>query len=85
MRWKLLVAIGFLSILFAVSTSGFAHDYNRDDDGHPLRIIAYAGHAVGMVAEYAISRPIHWVVSQPVLKEIFGHEAHDYDEFFVWE
>jgi hypothetical protein len=85
MKWKLLIAVVMLWILFALSTSAFAHTYNRDDDGHPLRIIAYALHPIGMLAEYGVTRPIHWFVSRKGLDKIFGHEANPTDTYFAWE
>jgi hypothetical protein len=85
MKSKIVVAVGLLWLLMALSTTSFAHTYVRDDDGHPLRIIAYALHPVGMLAEYAISRPIHWLVSRQDLCKIFGHKPNPDDKYFVWE
>ena len=55
------------------SGTASAHVYDRDDSDHPLRYVAYALHPVGMAVEYAVLRPIHWVVSRPRLSPIFGH------------
>jgi hypothetical protein len=86
MKTRLLIAVGFCCVLFALSSSwSFAHSYDRDDDGYPLRIIAYAAHPVGMLVEYTVTRPLHWLVSRPVLCEIFGHQPNPDDKYFVWE
>ena len=53
-----------------------AHDYNRHDSDHPLRIVAYALHPIGILCEYAVLRPIHWAVSyNKNTQVIFGHEV----------
>ena len=77
--------IGAAFVLAPVTAS--AHEYDRDDEGYPLRYVAYALHPVGIAAEYLVLRPIHWLVSQPNLDIIFGHDSYespDYD-YFKWE
>lgn len=51
-----------------------ANEYDRDDSDYPLRYVAYVVHPVGVLVEYTVLRPIHWLVSQPGLDKIFGHE-----------
>jgi hypothetical protein len=51
-----------------------ADDYDPKDAGHPLRIIAYVLHPVGVVFDYLVMRPAHWLGSQEPLKTFFGHE-----------
>ena len=43
-------------------------------------------HPVGYALEWAIFRPIHWVVAQPNLEKVFGHVSHDeyaYEEDYL--
>ncbi|MEQ8822467.1 MAG: hypothetical protein RLY93_19705 [Sumerlaeia bacterium] len=63
-----------------------ADRYDRQTDGHPLRIVAYVVHPLGIALEYGIMRPIHWVVSQDDLDILFGHQPKlmDDDVFFEW-
>lgn len=55
-----------------------ADDCYRDDESHPLRIMAYAVNPIGVALEWAIYRPIHWAVSRPSTAPIFGHTC-EYD------
>lgn len=74
---KALALILFGLALALSSQSASAHEYDRGDSDHPLRYVAYALHPIGMFGEYAICRPIHYVVSQPTLCIIFGHEPRE--------
>ena len=51
-----------------------ADEYDSSTAGHPLRIIAYVLHPVGVVIDYVLLRPAHWLVSREPMKTIFGHE-----------
>lgn len=51
-----------------------ADDYDEKSSGHPLRIIAYVLHPVGVAIDYLVLRPAHWLGSREPLKTIFGHE-----------
>ena len=42
--------------------------------GHPLRVIAYALHPVGVILDYAIFRPFYWIGSHEPLRTLFGQE-----------
>jgi hypothetical protein len=52
---------------------GRADIYDPMKAGHPLRILGYALHPVGVLLDYAIMRPCHWLGHQEPLKTIFGH------------
>jgi hypothetical protein len=54
-----------------------ADDYDPQRAGHPVRIIAYAVHPVGVVLDLLIFRPAHWVGSLPGLDKFFGHEPYN--------
>ena len=74
---KKLIAAGLMGLaMMGMSQRADAHVYDRDDSDHPLRIVSYALHPVGMLVEYSVLRPIHWIVSQPVAHKIFGHEPN---------
>lgn len=51
-----------------------ADDYDEKSSGHPLRIIAYVLHPVGVAIDYLFLRPAHWLGSREPMKTIFGHE-----------
>ena len=66
-----------LLIGFGAQISLAAPDEYDDSQSHPLRILAYAWHPVGWLAEWTIFRPIHYLVSATRTQEqIFGHTPH---------
>jgi hypothetical protein len=46
--------------------------YNPRRAGHPLRIVAYAAHPIGVALDYLIFRPAWWVGTHEPLRTIFG-------------
>jgi hypothetical protein len=42
--------------------------------GHPLRLIAYALHPVGVILDYAIFRPAYWIGSHEPIRTLVGRE-----------
>jgi hypothetical protein len=63
-----LLALGLLA-----SASPAAATTTTKYAGHPLRIIAYALHPIGVMFDYLLFRPAHWIGSHEPLKTIFGH------------
>ena len=54
-----------------------ADDYEPQRAGHPVRILAYVVHPVGVILDLVLFRPAHWIGSLPGLDEFFGHERYD--------
>jgi hypothetical protein len=54
-----------------------AHDAYDDSQAHPLRLVAYAVHPIGFALEWLVTRPIHFLVSDPKLERVFGHVPHE--------
>jgi len=82
---KTTILMAFLLGLFlAMSNGASAHDHQRAAADHPMRVIAYPFHAFGQLLDYAIARPIHYLVSLPHARIIFGHSANDDDCIFDW-
>jgi hypothetical protein len=75
MRRSLAVAIAMISLAFAAVPAA-ADDYDPQRAGHPVRIIAYALHPVGVVLDLLIFRPAHWIGSHEPLASLFGHERY---------
>lgn len=66
-----------LSIGFAAQLGFAAPDEYDDSQSHPLRILAYAWHPVGWLAEWTLFRPFHFLVSATRPQEVFfGHNPH---------
>jgi hypothetical protein len=63
------------------SALAFPKDEYDDSESHPLRLAAYIINPLGVGLEYAIFRPIHWLVSLNETTElIFGHRPHGAEE-----
>jgi hypothetical protein len=59
--------------LLAAASPATADEYDPSYAGHPLRILAYILHPVGVAFDYLLFRPAHWIGSHEPLKTIFGH------------
>lgn len=72
-RW---LAAVVLSVCVAGAMPGvaLADDHDSTRAGHPLRIAAYVLHPVGVVLDYLIFRPAHWLASHEPIKTLVGHE-----------
>ena len=72
--------IGMLVLMAVVATGSSAlgaRDEYDDSQSHPLRVAGYLLHPVGFALEWALFRPLHWVVSRNDGTEtVFGHTSH---------
>lgn len=76
--WRSPLRRGASGVLFAVllasSTPALADEYDSTDSGHPVRIVAYALHPVGVLLDYLLLRPAHWIAHREPFSTVFGHE-----------
>jgi len=79
---RLLIVPLLLSfVLFSVPRQVWADEYD-DSQSHPLRVVGYAAHPVGVLLEWFILRPLHAIVSTQAegdgkgLDYLFGHKPH---------
>ncbi len=63
-----------MALVLALASPAAADEYDSENAGHPLRLIAYVLHPVGVRFEYVLLRPAHWLVSHEPMKTLFGHE-----------
>lgn len=65
-----------VALLFALSLASpvAADEYDSSKSGHPLRIVAYVLHPVGVALDFLLVQPAHWLVSREPFKTAFGHE-----------
>ncbi len=70
---KLLAGVALVGLLLA-GLPALADEHDPKVSGHPLRILAYAMHPVGVIVDTLVFRPAHWLVSYEPLKTLFGHE-----------
>lgn len=61
---------------FALASPVQADRYDPQKSGHPMRILAYAVHPVGVLLDLLIFRPAHWLGSKEPLATFFGHEPY---------
>ena len=61
-------------VVLGLSSPVAADEYDDENAGHPLRLIAYVLHPVGVVIDYVLLRPAHWLVTREPMKTFFGHE-----------
>jgi hypothetical protein len=61
-------------VLLASAGPALADDYAPKRAGHPLRIVGYVLHPIGVAIDYLVMRPAHWVGTREPFKTIFGHQ-----------
>ena len=60
--------------LVAAGSPALAHDHDSTRSGHPLRILAYVLHPVGVILDTLILKPAHWLGSFEPIAALVGHE-----------
>ncbi len=75
--FRLLIVSLLLSfVLFSVPRQLWADEYD-DSQSHPLRVVGYVFHPVGVLLEWLAARPFHLLVSgTPELEYLSGHKPH---------
>ena len=65
-----------LTVAFALTIAppALADDYDDQRSGHPLRIVAYVLHPIGVFLDYLFVRPLHWVGNHEPFSTLLGHE-----------
>jgi hypothetical protein len=72
-RWRQGV-VAMLLLALALEASPVAADpYDPKAAGHPVRIAAYIMHPVGVLLDYLILRPAHWLGSKEPIRTLVGH------------
>ncbi len=70
-----LFALFCLPLSAMTASPGEAAEYDSEEAGHPLRIVAYAVHPAGVILEYILYRPAYWIVQKEPFATLFGHNA----------
>lgn len=69
------MAAGLLVALFLLGTGpAAAESYDSKRSGHPLRVLAYIVHPIGVILDTLIFRPFHWLGSKEPVKTLVGQE-----------
>ena len=69
-----ITAAALALVLLASAASAGTTRYNPRRSGHPLRIIAYALHPLGVVADTLVFHPAWWLGTHEPLRTLFGVE-----------
>ncbi len=70
---KRLLACALGLFLLLATLPAAADEYREEYAGHPLRIVAYVVHPIGVILDYVLLRPFHWIGSHEPFKTLFGH------------
>ncbi len=70
---KRLLACALGLFLLLATLPAAADEYEVEHAGHPLRIVAYVAHPIGVILDYVLLRPFHWIGSHEPFKTLFGH------------
>ena len=71
---KLLLAAFALVAATVAAQPVSAHDAYSDAESHPLKIASYPVAVAGYVLEWLITRPVHFLASQPQLQRPMNYE-----------
>jgi len=71
---QLLTACSLVAALTVSGGVARAHDAYSDAEAQPLKIMSYPVAVAGFVAEWLVTRPVHFLVSQPTLQRVFNYE-----------
>jgi hypothetical protein len=77
-RARAFIAAAAAAALLGSASPAAADDYDPLRAGHPLRIIAYALHPIGVAFDYLLFRPAHWLGHKEPIRTIFGHTGEQH-------
>ncbi len=70
---RMFAAVSVLALL-ATASPAAAEEYDETYSGHPLRILAYVIHPIGVILDTLIYRPFHWIGSHEPIKTLVGQK-----------
>jgi hypothetical protein len=71
---KPLLAVFVFAAATLVGHPASAHDAYSDAESNPLKIASYPVAVAGYVLEWMITRPVHFLASQPALRRPLNYE-----------
>jgi hypothetical protein len=60
--------------LLAAPPGARADDHDPERSAHPVRIVGYVLHPIGVMLDFLIVRPAHWVAEREPFRTLFGHD-----------
>lgn len=73
---RLLICGATVALIGVMPSTVCAEDFYPAESDHPFRLFSYGAHAYGKAWEYLVLRPVHWTVSQPKLRYVFGKSSN---------
>ena len=76
LRPRRLVLGAALAIALAAAAPAATRADTPDPEraAHPVRVAAYVLHPIGVLLDYLIVRPAHWVAEREPFRTLFGHD-----------
>ncbi len=68
------LAAALTLVVLSAAAPPAADSYDSKRSGHPMRILAYVAHPVGVIIDTLIFRPIHWIGSHEPIKTLVGQK-----------
>jgi hypothetical protein len=72
-RSLVIMILTFTCGIFSNAPAGLADEYDPQEAGHPLKLIAYMAFPIGTLLDYGLMRPAFWVVQKEPFRTIFGY------------
>ena len=77
---RALVAALMLAAALLTAHGARADDYDPQEAGHPLKVAAYIAAPVGVIFDYVVMRPAHWLVQRQPFRTLFAYDSLTRDE-----
>jgi hypothetical protein len=71
---RVALATALVALLAALPPPASADEHDPKRSGHPLRIAAYVVHPIGVVLDWLVMRPAHWLAHRQPFRTLSGHE-----------
>ena len=71
---RLLAMATALAVLAAASPVAADEEYDDTYAGHPLRVVGYILHPIGVILNTLIFKPFYWIGSHEPIKTLVGQE-----------
>ncbi len=81
LKWTPAVLVMSMALAASPQSALAERDDYDDSQSHPLRVAAYVVHPVGVALEWALFRPLHYLVSTPGAEDVFGHVPHGCSDY----
>jgi len=69
-----------LALALLLPATAGAEEYDPRRAGHPLRIVAYCLHPVGVILDYLVFRPAWYIGGVEPIRTLVGREPNLYED-----